>query len=135
MAAQLDIPLSDYDQFERAEVPIQEWALKLADFAIGLEVPTSRLVATTGKSADAGKEAGQCGKLIRANREKRELSIDALATKLGMPTSQVEAIEAGNSPIEQYAPLLLHFAEIIEQPIFNLFYPCGVPLDQLDDYP
>ena len=25
--------------------------------------------------------------------------------------------------------------EMIEQPVFNLFYPCGLPLDKLDDYP
>jgi len=27
------------------------------------------------------------------------------------------------------------FAEIIEQPVFNLFYPCGLPFQELDDYP
>ena len=37
--------------------------------------------------------------------------------------------------IEKYGPLLLHFAELIEQPVFNLFYPCGLPLEKLDDYP
>ena len=36
---------------------------------------------------------------------------------------------------EEYGPVLLHFAEIIEQPVFNLFYPCGLPLEKLDDYP
>jgi hypothetical protein len=29
----------------------------------------------------------------------------------------------------------LRFAEMIEQPIFNLFYPCGLPLQELQDYP
>jgi len=44
-------------------------------------------------------------------------------------------IENGESPLEYCGPFLLRFAEVIEQPIFNLFYPCGVPLDKLVDYP
>ena len=25
--------------------------------------------------------------------------------------------------------------EMREQPVFNLFYPCGLPFQELDDYP
>jgi len=31
--------------------------------------------------------------------------------------------------------VMLRFAEVIEQPVFNLYHPCGVPYDQIDDYP
>jgi hypothetical protein len=44
-------------------------------------------------------------------------------------------VESGNSPLEEYAPLLLRFSEVVDQPIFNLFYPCGLPFGQLKDYP
>jgi hypothetical protein len=54
---------------------------------------------------------------------------------IGAPVSLIESIESGASPLETYAPLLLAFAELIDQPIFNLFYPCGLPLDKLTDYP
>jgi hypothetical protein len=44
-------------------------------------------------------------------------------------------IENGESPLETYGSILLRFAEVIDQPIFNLFYPCGLPFQELEDYP
>jgi DNA-binding XRE family transcriptional regulator len=107
----------------------------LARVAIKLETPTSRLLADSGKSADT--QQGQAGQLIRKHRERRSKTVDQMAEELEIPKQEYEQIEAGESGIEQYGPLLLHYAEIIEQPVFNLFYPCGLPLDKLEynDYP
>ena len=51
--------------------------------------------------------------------------------------------------MEKWGPCLAHMAsyletptsrplasaEMIDQPVFNLFYPCGLPFWELDDYP
>jgi len=135
VAADLNISLDDYKELEGGASVIEEWGPKLAQIAIKLSTPTSRLIAETGKSIHANREAGQCGKLIRKHRERCQLSPEDLATKLALPLAELIAIENGNSPLEKYAALLLKFAEVIDQPIFNLFYPCGLPLDKLEDYP
>lgn len=131
VATELNVPVDDYQELEAGSSPIEQWAPKLAQIAIQLSTPTSRLISETGKSRDAA----QCGPLIRAYREKRELDQEQLAKSLGLQVSELDSIEAGKSPLENYAPMLLKFAELIEQPIFNLFYPCGLPLNQLEDYP
>ena len=89
----------------------------------------------TGKSAGASLVEGQCGKLIISQREKKGISRKDLAEKIQISITDMESIEEGSTALETYAPLLLSFAEIIDQPIFNLFYPCGLPLDKLTDYP
>lgn len=58
-----------------------------------------------------------------------------MAATLEISEEVYSEIEAGDSPIEEYGPILLHFAEVIGQPVFNLFYPCGLPFQGLDDYP
>ena len=131
VAAELNVAVDDYQQLEAGSSPMEQWAPMLAQIAIQLSTPTSRLISETGKSRDAG----ECGQLIRSHRQKRELDQEQLAKSLGWQVSELDSIEAGKSPLESYAPLLLKFAELIEQPIFNLFYPCGLPLNQLEDYP
>jgi hypothetical protein len=69
------------------------------------------------------------------NRESRQLSLKELALKLEWPVEQLASIESGTSQLEKYAPLLLRFAEVVDQPIFNLFYPCGLPFERLENYP
>jgi transcriptional regulator with XRE-family HTH domain len=93
------------------------------------------LISETGQAAQAMRIDGQCGKLIKLRREKKGLSKKDFSEKLGVTEEDVTSIENGKTPLEIYAPLLLKFAEIIEQPIFNLFYPCGLPLAELGDYP
>ena len=132
-ASRLGIPEEKYGEIEAGASPAENWGPLLARIAIKLETPTSRLLADSGKSADT--KAGQAGELIRKHRERRQKTVDQLAEQLEIPKEQYEEIEAGRSGIEEYGPLLLHFAEIIEQPVFNLFYPCGLPLEKLDDYP
>lgn len=134
-AALLGISIDEYKEFEAGASAVEEWGPKLAQLAIKLSAPASRLISETGKSDHARHVDGQCGKLIKAYRERRQLSPEELAKQLELPAAEIVAIENGQSPLETYAPLLLKFAEVINQPIFNLFYPCGLPLDKLQDYP
>jgi transcriptional regulator with XRE-family HTH domain len=134
-ATKLGISVDSYRELEAGASPAEQWGPLLARVAIKLETPTSRLLADSGKSADTRE--GQAGTLIRKHREKRNKTVDQMAEELEIPKPEYEEIEEGKSGIEQYGPLLLHFAEVIEQPVFNLFYPCGLPLDKLEvnDYP
>jgi transcriptional regulator with XRE-family HTH domain len=131
--SRLGISQEHYGEIEGGTSPAEKWGPLLAKIAIKLETPTSRLLADSGKSADT--KNGQAGELIRKHREKRQKTIEQMAEQLEISKEEYEQIEAGQSGIEEYGPLLLHFAEIIEQPVFNLFYPCGLPLEKLDDYP
>jgi transcriptional regulator with XRE-family HTH domain len=132
-ASRLGISEEKYGEIEAGTSPAENWGPLLARIAIKLETPTSRLLADSGKSADC--KPGQAAELIRKHRERRQKTAEQLATELELTKEQYEEIEAGKSGIEEYGPLLLHYAEIIEQPVFNLFYPCGLPLEKLDDYP
>lgn len=134
MSSRLGLSLDAYKELECGAAPIEEWGPKLALIAIKLSTPTSRLISETGKSAQANQVQGQCGRLITKHREKRELSREALAAQLEWATEELALVEDGKSPLEQYAPLLLRFAEAIDQPIFNLFYPCGLPFAELRGY-
>jgi len=134
-ASQLGLSEDRYRDIEAGNSPIETVGPLLAQIAIKLETPTSRLLAESGKSKDC--QPGQAGKLITKHRERREKTPEQMAELLEIPREEYQQIEAGRSGIEEYGPLLLHFAEIIEQPVFNLFYPCGLPLDKLEvnDYP
>lgn len=135
VVGKLGIPLEQYQEMEAGNSLAEEWGPRLALVAVALRTPTSRLIAETGRSTDAKQVEGQCGKLIVSHREKKGISQKDLAEKIQVSISEMESIEAGSTALETYAPLLLSFAEIIDQPIFNLFYPCGLPLDKLNDYP
>ena len=135
VAADLRLSVDEYRELEGGSSPIEHWAPKLAQIAIALSVPTSRLISETGKSAEARTDDSQCGRLITFHRQQRKLDQEQLAGKTDIPVIELQSIEAGQSPLERYAPLLLRFAEVIEQPIFNLFYPCGLRLDELEHYP
>jgi transcriptional regulator with XRE-family HTH domain len=134
-AGKLGISEDEYRALEAGETPAEKWGPLLANIAIKLETPTSRLLAESGKSADTRE--GHAGELIRGHRERRNKSVEEMAEQLDLSKEEYEEIEAGKSPVEKWGPLLLHFAEVIEQPVFNLFYPAGLPLDKLNvnDYP
>lgn len=132
-ADKLGVSHEEYGEIEGGTSPAEKWGPLLAKVAIKLETPTSRLLAESGKSADT--KQGQAAELIRKHRERRQKTVDQVAEYLEIGKDEYEQIEAGESGIEKYGPLLLHFAELIEQPVFNLFYPCGLPLEKLDDYP
>ena len=135
VAQALSLPVDEYRALEGGESQIEEWGQKLAQIAIKLATPTSRLISETGRAAQAKQVDGQCAKLIKSHRERRQLGQQEFAERVGMSVDEIAAIENGHSPLETYAPLLLRFAEVIDQPIFNLFYPCGLPLEKLEDYP
>jgi len=135
VATALGLPVEAYEELEGGASPIEEWGPRLAEIAIKLSTPTSRLISDTGKSAQTRQIPGQCGNLIKKHRENRNLSQEELAKQLEWPIEQLVSVENGESPLEQYAPILLQFAETINQPIFNLFYPCGLPFKELQDYP
>lgn len=134
MAGRLGIPVEKYQEIEAGGSEGETWGPLLAKIAIKLETPTSRLLAESGRSADTRQ--GQAGELIRKHRERRNKTPEQMAELLEVSREEYERIEAGQSPIEEYGPFFLRFAEVIEQPVFNLFYPFGLPLDRLsvEDY-
>ncbi len=132
-ASRLGIPAAEYQDIEAGSTPAEDWGYRLAQIAISLETPTSRLLADSGRFADC--QAGQAGRLIAQHRERRGKTPQQIAEAMGISVEEYQTVEAGGSPIEKYGPLFLGFAEAIEQPVFNLFYPCGLPFQDLDDYP
>jgi len=135
VASRLALTADEYNEMETGNSPLEEWGPQLGRVAIKLGTPTSRLISEAGKSADAGQVAGQCGMLIRHHRERRGFGQSELAEMLEVPVAKIVSIENGESPLETYGPLLLRVAEVLEQPVFNLLYPCGLPLEKLNDYP
>ena len=142
VAKKLGISEAEYLEIEAGESPAEAWGPHLALIAVALETPTSRLLAESGRFKDT--EKGQAGPLIKGYRERREKSVEEVVEEVNKervdPTPELSEeeyleIEAGKSPIEKYGPLFLGFAEVIDQPVFNLFYPCGLPFQELDDYP
>lgn len=133
VSAHLGISEPEYERIEQGRSPAEKWGPILARIAINFETPTSRLISETGRAGDATR--GQCGSRIQACRERRGLTREATAAYLELPVAEYTEVEAGRSPIEDCGPLLLRFAEVIDQPIFNLFYPCGIAFEKLEDYP
>ncbi|HXU29942.1 MAG TPA: hypothetical protein VN851_05125 [Thermoanaerobaculia bacterium] len=133
-AAKIGLSADDYRALEAGETPAETWGPLLANIAIQLETPTSRLLAESGKSADC--KPGQAGLLITGHRERRNKTVEQMAEKLEISADEYRRIEAGESEIETWGPRLLNFAEVVELPVFNFFYPFGLPLDKLtvEDY-
>src|SRR4051812_6439877 len=113
VASSLGISVDAYTSLEAGEASIEKWGPQLAQFAIKLKTPTSRLISETGRSGQANLEDGQCGKLLSKNRHKQGLSQEDFAKSIGMPVAELIAIENGKSQLENVAPLLLRFAEVI----------------------
>lgn len=132
-AATMKVEQQVLQQLEAGESDAETWGPLLADLAIALETPVSRLLSESGRAKDC--RPGQAGGLIAGHRRQREKSAAEVAELLEVSIEDYQAIEKGDSPIETVGPQLLAFAEVIEQPIFNLFYPCGLPFQELDDYP
>lgn len=133
VAEHLGLSEEEYGELEGGGSAAETWGPALARIAIALETPTSRLLAESGRAEDTAP--GQAGPRIRARREEREESQEEVAETAELDLDDYRSVEAGESPIETEGPRLLAFAELIEQPVFNLFYPCGLPFQELDDYP
>ena len=123
---------TEYRLLENGNSPAEKWGPLLAQIAIKLGTPMSRLINDSGRAANG--ENSECGRLIRLQREQKHKSLEEMATSLGLSRDAYEQIERCESPIEICGPLLLRFAELIEQPVFNLLYPCTLPLEKLKDY-
>lgn len=133
IARELGITEDEYSQLEAGASPAERWFPLLCELAVKLEVPTSRLVASSGASLDTRR--GRVGALIWQHRENRGKTIEEVSSAVGLTLDEYRVIERGESPIETYGPLMLKFSELIDQPIFNLYLPCGVPYRCLDAYP
>lgn len=133
IAQRLGVAEEEYLRIEGGESPAEVWGPRLAQIAIALETPTSRLLADSGRAEDT--RPGQAGNLIAQHRQRRGKTSAELAEALAIDESEYQRIEAGETELETYGPLLLGFAQAVEQPVFNLFYPCGLPFQELDDYP
>jgi transcriptional regulator with XRE-family HTH domain len=132
-AARLGLAADEYGLLESGRSPAESWGPLLARLAMKLGAQTSRLVSETGRSD--GARTGSCGGRIRRHREGARRSAAEVAAAAGLAPEVYEQVERGESPVEEYGPLLLRFAEMVGQPVFNLFYPCGLPLEKIEDYP
>ena len=133
VSSYLGVSTEAYETIESGESDAERWGPILAQIAIELETPTSRLLAESGRSQDC--KPGQAGQLIGGHRERVEKSAEQMAEATGLSAEEYGSVERGESPIETVGPQMLAFAEKIEQPVFNLCYPCGLPFQELDDYP
>jgi transcriptional regulator with XRE-family HTH domain len=134
-AEKLGLSADQYRDIEAGNSPAEQLGTLLAQIAIKLETPTSRLLAESGKSADT--RAGQAGELIKRHRERRGKTPEQMAELLEISPEEYQKIESGQSGIEEWGPFFLRFAEMIDQPVFNLFYPAGLHYSVLkpEDYP
>ena len=75
------------------------------------------------------------GDVLKKERERRGLPQAATAERLGLSTTEYEAIEAGeNASFEAAASLVLQFNEMIQGQVGQLYYPCGLPFTEVTDY-
>lgn len=134
MAATLGLGAEAYRDIEAGSSAAETWGPRIRELAVALEAHTSRLFAASGKAADT--RPGQAGERIRQARERCGKTADTVAADLGITAEEYQAIEAGTTDIETWGPLFLRFAEAIEQPVFNLFHPFGLPFERLtlEDY-
>jgi transcriptional regulator with XRE-family HTH domain len=134
LAAKLEIPVEKYLEIEAGDSPAEKWGPTIRGLAVALEVPTSRMFATSGKWSDTRR--GQAGELIRQHRERKGLSAEAMAEKAGIPIEEYNEIESGSSDIEEWGPFFMRYAAEVLDPhfpgvVFNLFHPFGLPFEKL----
>lgn len=121
-----------YRQLENGHSAVEKWGIVLTKAALKLKTPTARLISESGTAV--GIKNRNCGKLLRHYREETRTSLEETAATLGVSTAEYEEIERGESQLEVFGPILLRFAELVEQPVYNLLFPCGVSIEKLEDY-
>lgn len=131
-ARSLGMPEDAYRQLENGHSAVEKWGTVLAKAALKLKTPTARLISESGMAV--GIKNGNCGKLLRHFREETHASPEEMAAAVGVSTTEYEEIERGDSQLEFFGPILLRFAELVEQPVYNLLFPCGVSIEKLEDY-
>lgn len=134
LAEKLGMPAENYREIEAGDSPAEKWGPIIRDLAVALEVPTSRMFATSGKWADTRR--GQAGPLIRGHREAKGKNAEAIAEKIKLSIEDYRQIEDGSSDIEEWGPFFMHFAVEVLDPhfpgvVFNLFHPFGLPFEKL----
>ncbi|HYX22598.1 MAG TPA: helix-turn-helix transcriptional regulator, partial [Thermoanaerobaculia bacterium] len=82
MAEKLGVSPERYLDIEAGNSPAERWGPAIRDLAVALNVPTSRMFAPSGKSADT--RPGQAAELIRKHRETRQLTPEQVAEKIGL---------------------------------------------------
>nr|HRC88129.1 helix-turn-helix domain-containing protein [Thermoanaerobaculia bacterium] len=92
-ANRLGISSSEYSNLETGNSPVEDWGFRLAQAAITLETPTSRLLTDSGRSRDC--RPGQAGELIRRHRERRGKSKEEMAAAMGISVEEYERVETG----------------------------------------
>jgi transcriptional regulator with XRE-family HTH domain len=133
MAKRMGVAPKEYEALEGGDPLLEKWFPLLCEIAVETDTPTAMLLSKTGRSD--GYVAGQCGTLIRDAREERGRTVEEMAEALESNIAEYVSIEKNQSLIEKYGIAMLRFAEAIDQPIFNLYLPCGVLYSELDDYP
>ena len=66
VAAELNVRVDDYQEFEGGSSPIEQWAPKLAQIAIQLSTPTSPLMSETGKSQMLLNAVRSSGRIVKS---------------------------------------------------------------------
>ena len=76
------------------------------------------------------------GDVLKKERENHGMSAAQMAEKAGIPLDEYQEIESGrNQSFEAAASLVANFAKAVGYPGVNgLFYPCGLPFQEVDDY-
>ncbi len=76
------------------------------------------------------------GDVLKKEREMNGISAAAMAQSLGVSADAYEKIESGGSEeFEAAARLLVNFAKTLKYPGVNgLYYPCGIPFSEVEDY-
>jgi transcriptional regulator with XRE-family HTH domain len=123
---------AELEQLERGEHPAERWFPVLCGAAVTLEVPVGLLVSPDGRS-DSSDDA--IGSRLLAARSRLGLSVEAMAQSLRLSAVEYASVERGHAPFESCGKLMLRVAEVLDQPLFNLYMPCGVSYRDLDNYP
>lgn len=111
--------MESYIQVESGESGIEDWGVLLARVAVVLSTPMSRLIPAAGASVDATRHS--VGALVCEARKRRNLTEEHLARRLGLSTDAYRRVEGGLTPIEHWSRAAHRYAELVEQPVFNLF--------------
>jgi transcriptional regulator with XRE-family HTH domain len=69
------------------------------------------------------------GEVLMKERERRKISAEEMARKLGLPVNRYLEIEAGNSPAERWGPAIRDMAVALGVPTSRLFAISGKAAD------
>lgn len=132
VAFHLNISTQEYAFMETGRSEVEKWGALLANLAVALSWPMSRLLSESGRLADV--RDGMAPELIGKARESAGKSAGEVAALLQISEQEYSRIESGKTPIGEHGRRMLAFSELTGEPVFNFFYPCGLPLAALSPY-